>query len=1571
MSSRYNSKKPGDSDGSRRPQQPAANPTIPHAKSYKKIHNPELPIIDLTSGPNISNIRDALTHYCERELGSISRIFEESKYSEVAMPTVDPRTLDKENDPHKINRDRHLAKLKQWDSDIQKYEESKPKLFGLIWSMTTKELDERVNEHLNASLTIRQISGTTPTLTSPVASESPNSTTSTNTANQAITSTNCPLVFWKAIVHVTTTRTNGNIKIDQDNVSIAFATIKQKPTESVADYKKRFSNIIESYGVVQVPVPAQWVQAIRFMQGLDTHRFGAMNRYFANELTNGKDNYPTTLDSAVSKATRWLIEPSNSITYAPPTLTTFVAERQKPKSRSAKSDIGSPADTCAFCNKPGHSQEMCHHYKARQKEAQDNSKSSRQKPRPKGKTAHFADQSTEDADDDTPSAMLGYHTISVSRTTLQALRSELGPPLPDTDIILDTGANGSIVNNAQLLSNLTSGEKMTFNGLSGKLSTSKQGTLADLCSASYHPSAPANIVSFSQLRALGHGIKLTTIGSNDAFIVTTPTKAYTFNLCDRGLYVYSQPASVSLIATVSDNEAKFNKREVARAKEARAFQQILANPPDQKLAQALSHGNIVAPDISTADILRATEIYGLNPHALQGRTTTQRPAAFPEVTPSRVMEPQQMYVDIFTAHGLNFLITITKPLEHILTSYIDSKDTGALRKTLRHHMGFYGQRRITVTHLYSDNERGISSLQSDFGAMGVQLITCGPSMHVHIVERSIRYLKEAARGVLSGLPYSCPRILFRHLPAFVAQRLNLFPVSTRSDHTSAFQLVYGRAARADRDCHLQFGAYYHITVRKPDNTMQARTTAAIGISQNPNGTGTCHFWLLHNHTIVQANHFKALPFPSEVLLYLNSLSAADKTKVSLSSPYYSRGSPIPEEDPPSLVTSDTGEESPPSTLEEPPEQPIVVEPPEGVTDHEWRPSDPDAANSDPHVNITPPVEISETEEEAQQPILTQPPDTDEPSDTSTQVTEYPVATPPEPHIYPTRIRRPPEKLNLMSIFHITAKRALREDPATARPAIEAELRTLLDMGVFTPVHRNKLTPFQRKNIIRSQLNVTQKFLPSSDGSGRVKDKVKARLVGGGDGQDRNLYQTSDTSSPTIATTSIFLIAQIAAAERRDVATIDIGSAYLNAHMPTADPAKLVHMKISPEVASIMCDIDKSFNSYRESDGTLIVVLKRALYGCLESALLWFKELSSFLTTIGFVPNSNDICVMNRSLKGSNATIGIYVDDIIITCQDREEVTNIISEIESKYKKLKVTRGTTHNYLGMILDFSTASIVSVCQTGMIEEIVSCQGTLTLHSITGIGEKQPKTPATEQLFSVNEESPPLTADATTVIHSLTAKILFIANRSRPDMLTFISFMTRRVLHPTMEDAKKLIRAINYLRSTADQALRLGYTDSPVLRTFIDASFATHPDRKSHTGVAVTLGTGVFYTKSTTQKINTTSSCESELVALSKGLQQSLWTRSFLQNQGFKLPPITVYQDNQSTIKLVERGRPGSEQTRHIDIGHFWIRDLIKRNLITITYCPTLSMIADFFTKPLLGTLYITMHQQIMGYTPIPTV
>ena len=64
------------------------------------------------------------------------------------------------------------------------------------------------------------------------------------------------------------------------------------------------------------------------------------------------------------------------------------------------------------------------------------------------------------------------------------------------------------------------------------------------------------------------------------------------------------------------------------------------------------------------------------------------------------------------------------------------------------------------------------------------------------------------------------------------------------------------------------------------------------------------------------------------------------------------------------------------------------------------------------------------------------------------------------------------------------------------------------------------------------------------------------------------------------------------------------------------------------------------------------------------------------------------------------------------------------------------------------------------------------------------------------------------------------------------------------------------------------------------YIDASFAIHPDMKSHTGCVITLEKGAIYAKSGTQRLMTKSSTEAELVALSDVSNQVLWTRNFLE-------------------------------------------------------------------------------------------
>ena len=80
----------------------------------------------------------------------------------------------------------------------------------------------------------------------------------------------------------------------------------------------------------------------------------------------------------------------------------------------------------------------------------------------------------------------------------------------------------------------------------------------------------------------------------------------------------------------------------------------------------------------------------------------------------------------------------------------------------------------------------------------------------------------------------------------------------------------------------------------------------------------------------------------------------------------------------------------------------------------------------------------------------------------------------------------------------------------------------------------------------------------------------------------------------------------------------------------------------------------------------------------------------------------------------------------------------------------------------------------------------------------------------------------------------------------------------------------------------------------------SFAVHRDYKRHTGA-----TGSVISLSNTQKINTQSSTEAELVGVNDAMSLALWVRSFLQALGFDVTDNVVFQDNQSTMLLANNG------------------------------------------------------------------
>ena len=213
---------------------------------------------------------------------------------------------------------------------------------------------------------------------------------------------------------------------------------------------------------------------------------------------------------------------------------------------------------------------------------------------------------------------------------------------------------------------------------------------------------------------------------------------------------------------------------------------------------------------------------------------------------------------------------------------------------------------------------------------------------------------------------------------------------------------------------------------------------------------------------------------------------------------------------------------------------------------------------------------------------------------------------------------------------------------------------------MTPVHLRDLNHRQCKRLIRSFMFVKAKY----DGSGRF-DKVKSRLVIDGRIQDKK--SLGNTSAPTAALESIFSVLKLACVECRKVKIWDVTGAFLNAAMGDEDE---VHMILNTDLVDMILTWFPDLTPYKDEHGRMVVKLNKALYGLVQSALLWYEHVIRFLSSHGFVQNETDRCVLNKMCGVYQVTICLYIDDMLVTCVNEAALADIKGLLEAEYGKLQ-------------------------------------------------------------------------------------------------------------------------------------------------------------------------------------------------------------------------------------------------------------------------------------------------------------
>ena len=235
----------------------------------------------------------------------------------------------------------------------------------------------------------------------------------------------------------------------------------------------------------------------------------------------------------------------------------------------------------------------------------------------------------------------------------------------------------------------------------------------------------------------------------------------------------------------------------------------------------------------------------------------------------------------------------------------------------------------------------------------------------------------------------------------------------------------------------------------------------------------------------------------------------------------------------------------------------------------------------------------------------------------------------------------------------------------------------------------------------------------------------------------------------------------------------------------------------------------------------------------------------------------------------------------------------------------------------------------------------------------------------MFQTRDDAGVITKEQADLFRTMIAKILFVACRTRPDLKLALSFLTTRVKNPDLDDYRKLVRLVRYIRATRHLKLTLEASSMDSIKWWIDAAYGVHMDMRGHSGGMMSMGKGAMASKSNKHKINSRSSTEAEIVGVDDHMSGVLWTLRFLEAQGYKIAKNVILQDNQSAILMERNGKFScSKRTKHIDMRYFFITDRIEKQEVSVEYCPTEDMIGDFFTKPLQGAQFRKFRALILN-------
>jgi hypothetical protein len=492
-----------------------------------------------------------------------------------------------------------------------------------------------------------------------------------------------------------------------------------------------------------------------------------------------------------------------------------------------------------------------------------------------------------------------------------------------------------------------------------------------------------------------------------------------------------------------------------------------------------------------------------------------------------------------------------------------------------------------------------------------------------------------------------------------------------------------------------------------------------------------------------------------------------------------------------------------------------------------------------------------------------------------------------------------------------------------------------------------------------EIGTTVKVKRKKRGDGTI-EKHKARSAARGDTFQRILTksgrQIPPSYSPTVSTLAFMTLLQLATIRGWHMGTADITAAYLQVDYPPE--AVQIITQFEPKIAEI-CGLDPRQKYH----------IEKCLYGLPDSGRQFYRFYRRHLEEEGFTCSKTEPCLFSKRDNSGLVYILIHVDDTFIFT-DREE--NLHAFITAMNKRMPMTLDDKgDSFLGIKIEHKKDGSVELSQPKLLNKILKASE--KYQQADGNKKKQPKRKTSTHPYGPSTAKPRNNNPFPKTEYLRLVGMLLYLTRSRPDIMTAVSFAATKSSTPSEEDLNDVLEVIKYLKETRDITYKLKTVKDrrngkSRIVCEVDASYLTHPDSKSHTGYGFRFGelTNFFFAKSSKQTDTATSSTHSEMKALYTLLKDILFLVQIFADIGEELGlPVIIMEDNAAVVTLATEESGQLKRSKHFAMITNYVKDCIGKGIIEIRKIAGDDNIADILTKKVRSGEFEKKAMKMLGH------